>query len=254
MCPILFTIGPITIYTYGFFVFIGAVSGYRVFIKRVRRLALDEHLYSNILVSTVLAGFIGAKLLFIALEWPAFLHNPLVMLRSGFIFYGGVIAGALTLVILTRRHKIAFFSIADLLALPLPLAHAFGRLGCFFYGCCYGRPTASRIGIEFPPGSPAGGLGRVIPTQLIEAAVLFVIFFILLVISKRPRFAGYVVSAYFMMYGVARFIIEFYRGDPRGHIFIFSTSQCISLVLIACGALIFLTRHRHASFVPQKKV
>ncbi|OQX88164.1 MAG: hypothetical protein B6D55_01260 [Candidatus Omnitrophica bacterium 4484_70.2] len=118
----------------------------------------------------------------------------------------------------------------------MPLGHSLGRWGCFFNGCCYGKPTTSWIGVKFPPDSPAGILGeKVIPTQLISLFFLLVIFFILLNLRKRKKFKGEIFLSYLILYGIFRFIIEFFRGDPRGYIFIFSTSQFISLIVVAIG-------------------
>jgi len=233
MHPSLFKIGPITIYTYGFFVFLGVISGYLVAAREAKRCGIDKNIFSNIAFWTLIWSFLGAKLLYILVEFKYFLKNPLSVIRSGFAFYGGIIAGAIALYLLTKKYKIKFMLFADIVAIAIPLGHALGRLGCFFYGCCYGKSTSSFIGILFPPDSPAGYLGvKVIPTQLISSFFLFLLFFSLLALRKKKKFDGQIALYYIVFYSIFRFIIEFFRGDPRGMILFLSTSQFISLILI----------------------
>lgn len=249
MFPILFKIGPVPIYTYGFFVFLGVLIGYLVAQRQARRQAIERNIFTHIVFWVIIFSFIGARLFYILVEFRSFLEDPLGILisRSGFVFYGGIVFGSFVLLILCRRHKINFFKFVDALILGLPLGHAIGRIGCFFYGCCYGRPTNSFIGVLFPPESPAGALGlKVIPTQIIESFFLFLIFFSLRLVSRRKKLEGQVFVLYLILYGVVRFVIEFYRGDPRGQILRLSTSQFFSLVAIIFGFILWLrlkTRH-----------
>jgi phosphatidylglycerol:prolipoprotein diacylglycerol transferase len=167
------------------------------------------------------------------------------VIRSGFVFYGGVICGIAALYLLSKKYKIKFALLADIIAIGVPLGHAFGRLGCFFYGCCYGRPSESFMGVLFPPDSPAGYLGaKVIPTQLISSFFLFLLFFLLLAFRKRKKFDGQIVLVYLILYSIFRFIIEFFRGDPRGSILFLSTSQLISLILIAISIFFWVRIRR----------
>jgi phosphatidylglycerol:prolipoprotein diacylglycerol transferase len=129
--------------------------------------------------------------------------------------------------------------------LAIPLAHGFGRIGCFFYGCCYGLPTQSFLGIKFPLDSPAGSWGvKVIPTQIISAVFLFILFIFLFKIRSKAKGPGKLTGYYLLIYGVFRFIIEFFRGDPRGFFFIFSTSQWLSLLLIFLAFTILNKKNR----------
>ncbi len=238
MHRILFKIGSITIYTYGFFVFLGILVAYLFSLKEAKREGVDIRVFSDILFWCLIIGFIGARTLFIIVEFKSFLHAPFTVLfsRAGFVFYGGVISGLIGFYFLCHRYHQDFFKLADIIALSIPLGHSLGRWGCFFNGCCYGKPTTSWIGVKFPPDSPAGILGeKVIPTQLISLFFLLVIFFILLNLRKRKKFKGEIFLSYLILYGIFRFIIEFFRGDPRGYIFIFSTSQFISLIVVAIG-------------------
>ncbi|MCF7875027.1 MAG: prolipoprotein diacylglyceryl transferase [Candidatus Omnitrophica bacterium] len=247
MHPILFKIGPVTIYTYGFFIFLGVLFGYLVSQKRAKESGIDKQQFSNIFFQTLIAGFIGARIVYIIINWQYFLNEPLniIFSRSGFVFYGGIIFGILSVFILSKKHKINFLKITDIFALAIPLAHGFGRIGCFFYGCCYGLPAQSFLGIKFPPNSPAGSWGaKVIPTQIISAVFLFILFIFLFKIRNKAKSPGKLTGYYLLIYGVFRFIIEFFRGDPRGFFLIFSTSQWLSLLLIFLASIILNKKNR----------
>src|SRR5262249_40589420 len=136
-----------------------------------------------------------------------------------------------------------------------------GRVGCFSAGCCWGKPTSSWIGVRFPEaatqvtGVPSDV--ALVPTQLIEAAANLLIFGILLWIWRRRKFDGQVIFAYFMLYAVARFTIEFWRDDPRGAVLGLSTSQFISLLMFPIGliGMLYLWRRRSEKrTLPQKGV
>ena len=247
MHPVLFKVGPVTIYTYGFFVFLGVIAGYLVCSRQAKREGLSRDKFADIFFWTILFSFLGAKLLYIIIEFKYFLKDPLSVIRSGFVFYGGLISGLIVLRVLSRRQHIKPFKLLDIFCLGIPLAHAFGRLGCFFYGCCWGRTTDSFIGVVFPLGSPAGADGlKVIPTQLISAAFLFLLFFLILAISRHKKFDGQLFLTYILVYIPFRFVIEFFRGDPRGTMFLLPTSQFLSIVLVNICLLLWYL-HRKAS-------
>ena len=236
MHPVLFKLGPLTIYTYGFFVFLGVVCGYLVSNFLAKKDGLDKKIFSDVIFWALVWGFLGAKLLYILIEWPYFLSQPLASLRSGFVFYGGITSGLAAIYFLSRKYKIEFLKLADILAVGVSIGHAFGRLGCFSYGCCFGHTHEGWLGMLFPSDSPAGINGvKVIPTQLIEAGFLFLLFFVLLKLKAKQKFSGQVFLTYAIIYGIFRFLIEFLRGDPRGSLFFFSTSQLISLVVVPLG-------------------
>ena len=145
--------------------------------------------------------------------------------------------------------------LADLLAAVVPLGHAFGRIGCFFYGCCYGRDSNAWCAVTFPMGSPSWyehgrKMVSVLPTQLFEAAALLALFALLMYVWRRqaritnrePR--GAILGLYLCGYAVIRFGIEYLRGDPRAAVGPFSISQAISIGMIAVGALFIFNARR----------
>lgn len=256
MHPILFSLGPLHVYTYGFCIFLGVLAAYfyGAWLGKTRY-GVNKDDLADIAFWGLVAGFISARLLYILVEFPSFLRDPLayVFTTSGFVFLGGLVGAAATAAVICRMRRIATGACFDLIACVMPLAHAFGRIGCFMYGCCYGKVCehAGFLCFLFPEGSPAGMVGKpVIATQLIESASLFALTGALFFLHKKIRTPGLMAAVYVASYGVIRFVIEFWRGDAeRGFWGVFSTSQWLSLgmVLIAIAAGAFLMRRRTAS-------
>jgi len=190
------------------------------------------------------SSLIGSKALMIIVEWSDFAGNWRRILsfdlwRSAGVYYGGFLIALLVSVILMRRWQLPWRKTSDAFAPGVALGHAIGRLGCFSAGCCWGTPTSSWIGVRFTEkaneltGVPIDS--ALVPTQLIEAAANLLIFVFLLWLRKRRSFDGEVIYAYLMTYSVVRFVIEFWRDDPRGQVLGLSTSQFIAVVLFAVG-------------------
>jgi len=163
------------------------------------------------------------------------------------VFYGGLAGGIVAMLIFCKSFKIPVVPIADLFAPALAVAHGIGRIGCFLGGCCYGIPVSAAhpFAVTFPTASMGAPPGTpLLAIQLIEAASLFLIAAILVLVYKKTasRIKGLTVSLYAALYSVLRFVLELYRGDPaRGIYGPFSTSQYISLALFAVSAaLIFM--------------
>jgi phosphatidylglycerol:prolipoprotein diacylglycerol transferase len=248
MHPILFKIGSLTIYTYGLFVFLGVVFGYIVARKNALKNGISDSVFTDIFFWVIVSGFLGARILYILVEIKNLSVDPwgIIFGRSGFVFYGGIIAGAVVAYSLAKKFKVDLMKFCDSIAPGLLLGHALGRVGCFFYGCCYGRPD-DRFGILFPPESPAGMLGvKVLPIQLVESFCLFVLFLVLWAISSRKKFDGQICSLYLILYSVLRFSLEFFRYDPRGSFYGFSTSQVISVFIFIGGVILFFKRRVRA--------
>jgi len=138
-------------------------------------------------------------------------------------------------------------ALADLFCTVIPLGHACGRVGCFFYGCCYGKDSDAWCAVVFPKFSPSWyehgqRMVAVLPTQLFEATALLVLFALLLALYLRRR--RDTCAAYLVGYGAIRFCMEFLRGDPRAAFWGLSIGQVISLGLVAAGAALFLATRR----------
>ena len=178
------------------------------------------------------------------ISWKEFRNNPLDILRiwdGGLVFYGAFISCALALWLFCRRHHIAVLRMLDLTAPYAVLAHAFGRIGCFLSGCCYGRPSISCLAVEFPS---LGDHTARLPTQLFESVFNFALFFGLLFLRRHRRFQGQIFWSYLGIYAIGRFVIEIFRGDEiRGWVLVpwLHTSQLIALagLAVAAGMLLF---------------
>ncbi len=197
----------------------------------------------------IMGGIIGAKGLFFIIKLPDFFNDPLTSLTAlfsgGAVFYGGLIGGILGGYAYTRIYQLNPIIFFDLAVPSLALGQAFGRIGCFFNGCCYGIAYHGPGAVIYPPGAyPPSGIG-LFPTQLVESFFLFLLSGLLLLVLKKSKIEGYTTGFYLLSYGLFRFGIEYLRGDPRGSIFIFSTSQFLSLFIILFG-IFFLCK------LPQK--
>ena len=242
----LFSIGPLTVLGYGLMIGIGVLCCIFTGMKRAKKNGLSEDAVIDIAIWGLLAGFLGAKLLYVIVEWKRFLADPLSVLGSeGFVVYGGIIAGVLAAIIYCKRKKLVFLEYFDLCSASIALAQGFGRIGCFLAGCCYGRETTSSLGVVFPEGSLAPAGVKVLPTQLFSSAGDFGIMFVLLWHYHHRKKVGDTGFLYMLLYGIGRFGIEFLRNDNRGEVGIFSTSQFISLFIIAAAILLFFWRNRN---------
>ena len=247
MHPLLVNLGPIPIHTYGFLIAIGFLTCVYTIRKLSERAGLNAERNLDLTFWMLLAGFLGARILFILTRFSYFMSEPLEMFKvweGGLVFFGGPIACVPLLIWYVRKHKLPVWKTADAMIPGLVIAHMFGRFGCLAAGCCYGKPTGSEWGVRLYSelvdrqfqGVPLH------PTQLYEASSLFILFCGLLYTFRHKKFDGQVILTYFMAYPVIRSIVEIFRGDLiRGFVIddVLSTSQFIS-ILIFVGASITL--------------
>ena len=207
-------------------------------------------------VYVMIGVIVGAKILYFITVLPNIIkhsylifENPWAVLIygfSGFVFYGGLIGGAIGMIIYCKQFHVALGPVMNVAAPSIPLMHAFGRIGCFLGGCCYGIEYHGPFAVNFPANESAENINAFprFPVQLVEALVEFLIFILLFFLVKKNKLKeGQGIGLYLTIYPIARFIFEFLRGDEnRGFLWIFSTSQWISLLLLPLG--IYLTfRH-----------
>ena len=256
----LFKIGGLTVHGYGFMIALGFILAMLLGEYRAKKLGLKDESVIDIAIIAGLTGFAGAKLLFIIVEFDSFMKNPKEVLgSSGFVVYGGIIAGVLCSMLYCKIKKINFLEYFDLIMPEIALAQGFGRIGCFLAGCCYGRETTSHFGVIFPVGSQAPAGVKLIPTQLISAGADFLHMIILLVIAYNYSFtagrkkgkskylpAGDIGYIYMILYGIGRFLIEFLRNDYRGEVGFLSTSQFISIFFVICGVGLLVFNKLHS--------
>jgi phosphatidylglycerol:prolipoprotein diacylglycerol transferase len=246
-------LGSITVYTYGVLLAAAYLLGLKFAMVRAKARGLDSVRVLDLGIYIIISALIGAKLLLLITDFRTFRANPaelLTLARSGGVFYGGLILAVLVAVWYIRRAGLPLWTTCDVFAPGIALGHVVGRFGCFFAGCCYGKPTSVAWAITFTDPFAAANVGTPLgvplhPTQLYEAgAELLILIVLLFTERKRKPFAGRTFWLYILLYAISRFIIEFFRGDERGTVGIFSTSQFISIVLapLAIGMLVYLAR------------
>ena len=258
MFPDLIDLGFLHLKTYGACM----ATGFLLCWHLVERLSGRKDL-SNLLLSLMIGGVAGSRIAYVIEHWQAeFASNPAAVIRvdqGGLMFYGGFILSFVIFFAWCFVKKENPLKLADLLAAVIPLGHAFGRIGCFFYGCCYGRDSNAWCAVTFPMGSPSWyehgrKMVSVLPTQLFEAAALLALFGLLMWVwfkfkhgdteTQRGMGPGVILGLYLCGYAVIRFGIEYLRGDPRAAVGPFSISQAISIGMIVVGSLFIFNAKR----------
>ncbi len=254
MYPELFRIGDFPVTTYGIFLAVGMLLALFTTSRLAARDGLPRERIYDLGLWVLVGGLVGSKVLMLFVEENVNILS-LDFLRSGGVFYGGLLGGFFAVVLLVNLYKLPFWKVADAFAPGVALGQAFGRQGCFAAGCCWGKPTDHIWGVHFsdagheytgvPVVGPDGSDLFLHPTQLIESFTMLAIFGLLVWLHRHKKFDGQILIAYGIIYSIFRFLIEFIRDDPRGDLFGIttatglSTSQSISL-LVAAGSIVFM--------------
>ena len=261
MYPEIFRLGDFPINTYGVLLALAFLAALLVGARLGERDGLPRERLFDLGLWLLLAAIVGSKLLLLVVE-PEYRAAPLRLLsldflRSGGVFYGGFLAAVLTAYVLVRRYHLPWWRTADAFAPGIALGQAIGRQGCFAAGCCWGKPTTLPWGVRFSElGHQVTGVptdAHLHPTQLYESFAAFLFFGLLIWLHRRKTFDGQVILAYGVLYGAARFVIEFFRDDPRGDVFgltsltHLSTSQLLSLLVGLTSLVVLFIRRRRAS-------
>ena len=235
----LITIGKFTLHGYSVMIAIGFLVGMGLCLWRAKKENKNSDIITDYAMIAVICGFLGGKILYLIVNFKVLLANPKSMLGipqvfSGFVVYGGIIGGAVALIIYSKIKKVDFLEYMDFMLPYIALVQGFGRIGCFLAGCCYGAPTDSFLGVVFPQGSIAPAGIKLWPTQLFSSGGDFIIAAILIVFSYKNKKKGNVTALYLILYSIGRFAVEFFRGDEgRGLLGgVISTSQFISLLIL----------------------
>jgi len=248
MFPVLFSIGPLTLHTYGIFVATGIVVGVLVTIRIGRSQGITPQNIVDISFIAIFSGIIGSRLLYILMNLSYYSSNPLDMLKlwqGGLVFSGGLLAGLIMLIWHARRKDYNLLLLGDIWSPGVAIGQGIGRIGCFMAGCCYGKPTTVAWGVVFTdPRSLVPEPIRNVPlhpTQLYSLLSGFVIFIILMILTAKKKFEGQVLLWFLILHSASRLLIERFRGDDRGLIpgTDWSVTQ-FSTVFILIGAVIML--------------
>jgi len=249
MFPIFLSLGPIQIRTYGVLVALGFLAA--VFTGRWlgRQRGIPDAFMLDLGAVCIAAGLIGARFLYVLLNWPYFQEHPLHVFKiweGGLVFYGGFILAALAAAWWTRRAKLPIGDVADVSAPAVALGQAIGRLGCLMAGCCYGKPTACAWAVTFQHSDALAPLGIALhPTQAYEAFGNLILGAGLIVwMLKWKPIRGTVFWAYLLGYGVLRYSVETFRGDDRGVVLAgLQPSQWIAVAAILIAATMLVIRY-----------
>jgi phosphatidylglycerol---prolipoprotein diacylglyceryl transferase len=261
MYPRLLELGPITVYTYGVLLAAAYLLGLKLAMVRAKARGLDANRVLDLGIYIIISALVGAKLLLLITDFRTFTSNPrelLTLARSGGVFYGGLILAVAVALWYIRRIGLPLWTTCDVFAPGIALGHVIGRFGCLFAGCCYGKETHVPWAITFHDPFAAANVGTPLgvplhPTQLYEAGAEFIILLLLLGTERKGRpFPGRTFWLYMFLYGVSRFIIEFYRGDERGVVGMFSTSQFISIVLVPLAIVMLFVLSRTIAPEPKR--
>ena len=243
MYPVLLKFGPLTIHTYGVLVATGFLLGIGLAVLQAKKEGIPSNKIVDLGFYILLSAIIGSRLFFIFINASHYIKNPLDIFKiweGGLVFYGGILFAIPTVI----------WNIADVFAPSIAIGHSIGRIGCFFAGCCYGKPAEGLPwAVTFTNPQSLAQIGIPLhPTQLYESAGEFINFLILITLRRYKSFDGQLFLTYVLLYSILRFIVEFFRGDiGRGFIiYNISLSQGLSILmfLIASGGLIVLRKRK----------
>lgn len=252
MHPVLFKLGSITIYTYGFCIAMGALLGFLYMYRQGKKqygITFDQS--NNLFILLVVAGVVGGKLFMIFEDPSLYLSQPKKLFSgSGFVFYGSLLTTIPVMLWYFKKIKVPVLGMLDVMAAVTCIVHGFGRIGCFMAGCCYGLPTDGFLSVVFTsPVCQAEPLNTPLyPTQLFEATFIFSLLILLFVLKKKKQFDGQLFLIYLMVYAAGRAILELFRGDmERGFLInkVLSNSQFISILVISVALYFYLRLNRN---------
>lgn len=242
MKPVLFSFGAIHLYSYGLSIALGVLLSLFLMKRRAMKEGFpgpEEVL--DMAFAVLVWGFLGARIFYVLQNLSYYLAEPLKIFavwEGGLIFYGGAITAFLRLCLMARKRKWPLWKIMDFLVPYGALTHAFGRIGCFLNGCCFGKACALPWAVRFPELSHA-----VHPTQLYEALYDLVLFAFLMKRRERARFEGEIALLYFLLYGMGRYTIEFVR-EPSWMWKGLTSNQWMSVAIMLAAFLFFQSRQR----------
>ena len=255
MHPVLIDLGFLKIYSYGFMLALSFLAGIVLAARRARSKGLSPDMIYDLSIILVLGAVIGSRGLYILTHRDRFdsLLDIVALWQGGATYYGGLILAVAGAVVYLRIKKVPFLKVADICSPSIAAGVFITRWGCFLSGCCFGEPTSCPTGVVFPPGSPAGhhhpGV-EIHPTQIYSALYGLVIFAALMLLDRKERFDGFLFSWLCILYGVARFAVDFFRHYEDSAIVFggLTDNQVISILLMIFGAvLLSVMKKRPAS-------
>jgi len=264
--PRLLTTPFFTFHTFGLLLAAAYLAALGWLVRGAKREGLNPDTLMSLGLWAIVGAILGAKALMIVRSLPEYIANPselspMSLLTSAGDFYGGFIGGVVASGLFFRQHpELSFWRSADLCAPAIALGQAIGRIGCLMAGDDYGRATSVPWAVTFtdPDAASIGGAPLHVPlhpVQLYESLVCLALFLFLVWLGRRKTFDGELILAYTMLYAVARFFVEFFRGDAdRGFVFggLLSTSQFIAIILFPASLILWFARPARPALPAQR--
>jgi len=255
MHSVCFKIGWLPIHWYGVMLATGFLAGLINWTLLGRKEKKDFNFCSDLLFWIMVSGILGGRLAYVLSNIEYYRNNPISAIfvwEGGLIYYGGFIGAAIAVFVFAKLRKQHLLTLYDFVIVSVPLAHVFGRIGCFLNGCCHGRIYDGFLTIKYPAKSPAwwtqiydekitrfsSSSLPVIPVQLYEAALNLALYLILVFAYRHKKHEGSTTAIYFLLYPFARFWLEFLRGDERMTWMGLSVAQLVSIILILIGIIL----------------
>ena len=262
MFPVLFKIGRLEIHSYGLMLALSFLLGIYWSMYRARKRGIDRNSVMDLSLIIVVCAIVGSRLMYVLTHLEEFRGRWLDTFSPfqssgdigllGLTMLGGVLLAILAIIIYCKVKKINVLKLCDVMIPAVGLGIFLTRIGCFLHGCCFGMPCDLPWGIVFPLISPAGSIlqgQHLHPTQLYSSFYGLIILIVVLLLDRKPRFDGFLLSVFFMLYGVFRFSVDYlryYESSVRVSLFgmSFTINQIISFMMFVCGLILFLTLRR----------
>ncbi|MFB3880536.1 MAG: prolipoprotein diacylglyceryl transferase [Armatimonadota bacterium] len=253
MHPTLFTIGPLHVHSYGTLLMLGFLAGVALSWREARRLGLKPDTAIDLGVWALIAGVVGARVVFVAMNWRDYSAHPVEALyvwsEGGLSFHGGLLGGVVAALLFARHRSLSFWTIADMVTPGLALGYGIARFGCLLNGCCYGAPTQLPWGVRFPlyPDSEIATAPSH-PTQIYSALGSFAILATLMVVRGRLRAPGQLFLLYLVLYAPLRAAVEVLRRGWTAQVTLdgVTQAQVVSAVIFVVALVWFVRRGRLA--------
>jgi phosphatidylglycerol:prolipoprotein diacylglycerol transferase len=248
--PVLFRLGPVTIYAYGAMLLLAFAAGELLAQREARRRGLNPELILDLAIWVLVSSLVFARLTYILFHLADYARYPreLLFAWSGLSFHGGLFGGVLAGWLFARRRKVSFLALADTVTPSLALGYAIARIGCFLNGCCYGGPTDLPWGVIFP-----SVLERVHPVQLYDSFANLLLFLALWRLRGRLAISGQLFFLYLGLYSIIRFFMEILRRGYTSRTLFDSitAAQLASIALLALSAWMMWRLWRRAASAPR---
>jgi phosphatidylglycerol:prolipoprotein diacylglycerol transferase len=252
MHPTCFQLGPLTIRWYGVMMAVGFMIGFVSWVYLGKKENKPADYCSDLLFWIMVSGILGARVAYILCDVGYFIDNPMMIIRldkGGLVYYGGFLGAGLAIVLFARKRKESLIRVLDFVITAVPLAHFFGRVGCFLNGCCYGKLYEGWSAVRYPKESFPWVMQRysqdvtaydefsksLHAVQLYEAVFNLLLFVMLFWLYPRRKSDGFIIGVYLVAYPIGRFVLEFFRGDERPVILGISLAQLIGVALLTLG-------------------